>query len=91
MIETGSAAIYDRVAVVHCPPEQQVERLVARSGMSPGEARLRIAAQLPAAEKARRADHLVDASGTVAETEAAAAALAERLLAEAAASPPRSG
>ena len=91
MIETGSAAIYDRVAVVHCPPEQQVERLVARSGMSPGEARLRIAAQLPAAEKARRADHLVDASGTVAGTEAAAAALAERLLAEAAAASPQSG
>ena len=82
MLETGSAAIYDRVVVVHCRPEQQIGRLVARSGMSIEEARLRLAAQMAPDEKARRGSDLVDASGPIAETETAAAALAARLRAE---------
>lgn len=86
MLETGSAAIYDRVVVVHCPPDQQLARLMARSEMSAEEGRLRLAAQLSPGEKARRATDLLDASGPVAATEAAAAALAERLLGEPAAS-----
>ncbi len=80
MVETGSAANYDRLVVVVCRPEQQFERLVARSGMNPEEARLRLAAQMHPLDKARQADDLVDASGTVEETEAAAAALARKLL-----------
>ncbi len=84
MVETGSAANYDRLVVVVCRPEQQFERLTARSGMSVEEARLRLAAQMDPLEKARRADDLVDASGTVEETEAAAAAVAQGLLARAA-------
>ena len=83
MIETGSAALYDRVVVVFCEPEQQFERLVARSGMNPGEARLRLAAQLPPEQKAARGTDVLDATGTVEETEARAAALAARLLAAA--------
>ena len=80
MVETGSAANYDRLVVVVCRPEQQCERLVARSGMSPEEARLRLAAQMDPLEKARSADDLVDASGTLEEAEAAAAALARKLI-----------
>ena len=84
MVETGSAANYDRIVVVICRPEQQFERLTARSGMSPAEARLRLAAQMDPLEKARQADDLVDASGTLEETKAAAAALAHALFARAA-------
>ena len=84
MVETGSAANYDRLVIVVCRPQQQFERLAARSGMSPEEARLRLAAQLDPLEKARHADDLVDASGTLEETEAAAAAVARALLARAA-------
>ena len=80
MVETGSAANYDRLVVVVCRPEQQFERLTARSAMTPDEARLRLAAQMDPLEKGRRADDLVDASGTLEETEAAAAALARELL-----------
>ena len=80
MVETGSAANYDRLVVVVCRPEQQFERLTARSGMTPEEARLRLAAQMDPLEKARRADNLVDASGTLKETEEAAAAVARSLL-----------
>ena len=83
MLETGSAADYDRVVVVVCRPEQQFERLSARTGMSPDEARLRLAAQMDPLEKARRANDLVDASGTLAETEAAAETLARGLVARA--------
>ena len=84
MVETGSAGGYDRLVVVVCRPEQQLGRLAARSGMSPEEARLRLAAQMDPLEKARRADHLVDASGTLEETEAGAEALARKLLGRAA-------
>ena len=80
MVETGSAANYDRLVVVVCRPEQQFERLAARSGMSAEEARLRLAAQMDPLEKARHADDLVDASGTLEETEAAADAVARVLL-----------
>lgn len=83
MIETGSAALYDTVVAVVCRPEQQRERLRARSGMTAEEAAVRIAAQMSPLEKARRADRLVDASGTLAETEEAAFALARTLLEEA--------
>lgn len=84
MVETGSAANYDRLVVVVCRPEQQFERLMARSGMSPEEARLRLAAQMDPLEKARHADDLVDASGTIEETEVAAGAVARALLERAA-------
>ncbi len=83
MVETGSAANYDRLVVVVCRPQQQFERLAARSGMSPEEARLRLAAQMDPLDKARHADDLVDASGTLEETEVAAAAVAQGLLARA--------
>ena len=84
MVETGSAANYDRIVVVACRPEQQFERLTARSGMSSEEARLRLAAQMDPVAKARQADDLVNASGTLEETEAAAEGLAHALLARAA-------
>jgi len=85
MIETGSAALYDSVVAVVCRPEQQRERLRARSGMTAEEAAVRIAAQMSPLEKARRADRLVDASGTLADTREAAFGLARTLLEEAAA------
>lgn len=83
MIETGSAALYDRVVAVVCRPEQQRDRLAARSGMSAEEAAVRIGAQMSPLEKARRADLLLDASGTLAETEEAAIRMARQLLEEA--------
>jgi dephospho-CoA kinase len=69
LFETGRAADFDSVIATVCQPEVQIARLVAR-GMNEGEARQRLAAQLPAAEKARRAQHVIDTSGTFAHTEA---------------------
>jgi dephospho-CoA kinase len=50
------------------PPDQQVDRLMARDGLSETEARQRIAAQQPVDEKRARGDYVVDTSGTKADT-----------------------
>ncbi|MBC8163059.1 MAG: dephospho-CoA kinase, partial [Roseiflexaceae bacterium] len=56
------------VWVVTCTPQQQIERLVTTRGMSEDEARMRIAAQPPQAEKIARADVVIDNTGTLADT-----------------------
>ncbi len=63
LVETGSFRSYDLLVVVWCPPEQQVERAVSR-GMPEDRVRALLAAQLPLAEKATRADVVVDNSGS---------------------------
>jgi dephospho-CoA kinase len=68
LFETGRASDFDAVIATVCPVAMQVERLVAR-GMTDADARQRLAAQLPAAEKAARAQHTIDTSGTFADTE----------------------
>ena len=53
----GSEGDFDRVVVTACDGEEQVRRAVGRSGVSDADARRRIAAQWPLAEKVRRADY----------------------------------
>ena len=69
LFEAGWDALVDEVWVVALPPEEQLTRLLARDKtMSEGEARSRIAAQMPLAEKCARADVVIDNSGTKEET-----------------------
>lgn len=69
LFEAGWDALADEVWVVALPPEEQLRRLLARDKtMSEGEARARIAAQMPLAEKCARADVVIDNSGTKEET-----------------------
>ena len=49
--------------VVTCRPEQQYQRLIQRNGLSPEQAQARIRSQMPLAEKAARANWLLDNSG----------------------------
>jgi dephospho-CoA kinase len=79
LYETGRASDFDAVIVTVCPPEMQLDRL-ARRGMSEAEARQRLDAQLPAAEKAARADYVIDTSGTLADTDAHVQRILERLI-----------
>jgi dephospho-CoA kinase len=79
MVETGSYETYDRLIVVHCRPEQQVERLMKRDGLSRWQAEKRIAAQMPIEEKRGYGDFLVDTSGSLAETEERIEGLVEEL------------
>ena len=84
LVETGHADAFDVLVVVSAPEEQQVERLVRDRGMTPEEVRARIAAQLPGAEKVRRADVVVDNAGSLEELERRVDALWRDLRARAA-------
>ena len=80
LVEAGAHLRFERLVVVHCEPEQQLARLVGRDGLPEAAARARIEAQMPAAEKRRFAHALVDSSGSPAETDEAADAVAQALL-----------
>ncbi|HEY6291982.1 MAG TPA: dephospho-CoA kinase [Terriglobia bacterium] len=57
-----------RVMVAWCPPEQQLARLMAKAELSREAAERRISAQMPAEEKRRRADYVIDCSGSIEDT-----------------------
>lgn len=62
MIESGGYRRFDKLIVVHCRPEVQLERLMLRNALSRDEAQARIDSQMPQAEKQRYADFLIDTS-----------------------------
>jgi dephospho-CoA kinase len=62
MIESGGYLRFDKLIVVHCRPEVQLQRLISREGLSRAEAEQRIAAQMPQKEKKQYADFLIDTS-----------------------------
>ena len=68
MIESGGYKRFDKLIVVHCRPEIQLQRLMRRNKLSREEAEQRIATQMPQEEKKRYADYLIDTSGDFAET-----------------------
>jgi dephospho-CoA kinase len=80
--ETGLEAWFDRIVVVYCEPGKQIERLMARDDLSRRDSEGRLAAQMDPAEKARRADYVIDASGAMEDTLARAAAVYALLLEE---------
>jgi dephospho-CoA kinase len=70
LVESGYHRRLDKLIVTWCTPEQQRARLIARTGLTPGEAEQRIAAQMPQEEKRRQADYLIDCSSTLESTRA---------------------
>lgn len=60
LYETGGEARVDAIVVVSAPEEVQRERVLARPGMTPQRFAAILAAQMPDAEKRRRADFTVD-------------------------------
>jgi dephospho-CoA kinase len=73
--EAGVADRFAKILVAWCRPEQQIERLMAKTGLSRQDALRRMASQIPAEEKRRRADYVIDCSGSLAETQAQVEAL----------------
>lgn len=69
LFETAHEPQFDRIVVTWCPEELQIARLEARNGLSEEEARQRLAAQIPADEKRRRAHHVIRTDGSPAETD----------------------
>ena len=68
LYETGHEGDFDRVVVAVAPTSAQLERLAAR-GIAEQDARLRMAAQMPTADKAARADFVIHTDGTFEHTE----------------------
>jgi dephospho-CoA kinase len=72
IFESGIAGTLRKVMAAWCRPEQQMERLMAKTGVSREEAERRIQAQMPVEEKRRRADYLIDCSGSLEQSRAQA-------------------
>jgi len=68
LFESGMDGYCDRVAVVVVDENAREERLLRDRAMTAKEVRERLAAQMPQEEKARRADFLLDNSGTRGDT-----------------------
>jgi len=68
LIEAGAHRRMDRVVLVWCRPETQLERLIKRCGMSREDAILRLNAQMPLEEKKMYATHIIDNDGSLDET-----------------------
>lgn len=77
LFETGQHTVYRPVVVVTVDERTQLERAMQRDGLPEEEARARLAAQMPLAEKVAKADYVIDNTGPLAATLEAA----ERVLA----------
>jgi dephospho-CoA kinase len=64
MFETGSNGRYAKIIVAACPEEQQIERAMHRDQLPREQVLARLARQMPLAEKVKRADYVIDTSGT---------------------------
>ena len=67
LVENGSYRAFAGLIVVSAREATQLARLAARDGMSEADARARISAQLPLAEKVRVADWVIENDGSLAE------------------------
>jgi dephospho-CoA kinase len=68
LVETGSYGRFDKLIVVACGREQQIERAMKRSGLSRAEAESRLQRQLSDEEKVKFADFVIDTSQSKAHT-----------------------
>ena len=82
LLEAFAESQVDKVVVVDCAEEQQIQRFQAK-GATAEEARLRMAAQMTRAERLRRADFVVDTSGTLEEARRQVNVLYQQLVREA--------
>ena len=78
IFEAGIGANFRKVVVTWCRPEQQVERLIAK-GLTGEQAQQRIASQMASEEKRRRADFVIDSSGSLESTRAQAGEIYTKL------------
>ncbi|MEX2146997.1 MAG: dephospho-CoA kinase [Candidatus Rokuibacteriota bacterium] len=81
MIESGNYKNMARLVVVATDEATQLRRLMGRDGIDEATARGRIASQMPIAEKAKLAHHVIDNAGDRASTEAQARRVYAALLA----------
>ncbi len=81
LLEAFAESRVDKVVVVDCTEQQQVERFLSKGADHTAEqARRRMAAQMSRAERLARADFVIDATGTLDETRRRVDTLYEQLV-----------
>jgi dephospho-CoA kinase len=88
LVESGLHLRFDRLVVVHCPPDVQIRRLMARDGIDEAAAWSRLHAQMPIEEKRLFGHYRVETAGSLEQTWAAADDLARELQGRARRPPP---
>jgi len=81
LFEAGAEGRVDAVLTVCVDADEQLQRLSERDGFSADEARARVAAQMPQAEKAERSEYVMQNSGSLEALRAQVSALFEELTA----------
>ena len=79
LFETRRHEDFDAIVVAVCDPREQLARIIRRDRLTAEEARQRVAAQLPLAEKERRADYVIRTDGPPEVTRAHVDRVAEQL------------
>jgi len=79
LFEAGAEGRVDQILVVIADSDLQLARLLQRDNLSEAEARQRIAAQWPQADKVQKADFVIDNSGPLHQTRVMVAALYDYL------------
>lgn len=82
MIESGGYKRFDKLIVVHCREDVQIERLMARNHLTREAAERRISSQMPQDEKKHFADYLIDTSEGFDSARAQAVEVYEKLRAQ---------
>jgi len=77
--EIGRGDLFQEVICVRCEPSRQIERIMARDGISRKQALARISAQMDPEEKVRASDTLIDNSGDLESTRRQVESLARTL------------
>ena len=80
MIESGGYKRFDKLIVVHCRPDVQLERLILRDKLAREEALRRINSQMSQEEKQKFADYLIDTSDGFDSTRARTVEIYQKLI-----------
>ncbi|MNV74962.1 Dephospho-CoA kinase [compost metagenome] len=79
LYETEQEDLFEKILVVYVPREVQIQRLIARNGLTEEQARARLDSQMDIEVKRAKADYVIDNSGDPAETEKQIEQLMDRL------------
>jgi dephospho-CoA kinase len=63
LFENHLEAMFERTILVAAPEDERIRRVVGRDGVTEGDVRARIAAQMPESDKIARADWIIDNAG----------------------------
>lgn len=79
LFETNREKQFDKVVVVACPRDMQLQRLIERNKLSKEDAERRLGAQLPIDEKVKKATFVIRTDGTFEHTDQQVAELIKTL------------